>query len=57
MIKQIKIFNAENLEQLENEINTFCVEFFPEEILDVRIKETSNSYIGYVIYQKDEYEE
>ncbi|MWV62763.1 hypothetical protein DCO58_02445 [Helicobacter saguini] len=59
MVKQVKIFEANSIENLEREINKFCVDFFPEEIFSIKILplESEGAYFAYITYQKDEYEE
>lgn len=60
MIKQVQIFTAKTTEDLQKKINEFCVDFFPEEISSVTIREIvsteqSDCWLGYVVYQKNEY--
>lgn len=61
MVKQVQIFTAATIEKLQQHINEFCVDFFPEEIADITIKEitavTQDDYkwLGYIVYNKNEY--
>lgn len=61
MVKQVQIFTAATIEKLQQCINEFCVDFFPEEIADITIKEitaaTQDDYkwLGYIVYNKNEY--
>lgn len=63
MVKQVKIFfEYRDKEGLERDINRFCMDFFPEEIFEIKIlpivtKDGHALYTAYITYQKDEYEE
>lgn len=62
MVKQVKIiYVSDGLRHLEEEINTFCVDFFPEEIFSINIypprDEGDMECVAMIVYQKDEYEE
>lgn len=61
MIKQVQIFEATSSEELQEKVNRFCVDFFPEEIFSIEILCQFNGeakhWLGYVTYQKDEYDE
>lgn len=62
MIKQVQIFVAATTEELQQKINEFCVDFFPEEIASIQIircESTKNtgeeSWLGYIVYNKKGY--
>lgn len=61
MVKQVQIFTAKTTEELQQQINEFCVDFFPEEIADIEIKELVATtqgdckWLGCVVYNKNEY--
>lgn len=63
MIKQIQIFVADTPINLQDKINNFCIDFFPEEIISIKIirnlneQEKEEKWLGYIIYQKDEYQD
>lgn len=63
MVKQVKIFyEYRDKESLERDINRFCMDFFPEEIFEIKIlpivrEGQYTAYTAYITYQKDEYEE
>ncbi|RDU65957.1 hypothetical protein CQA53_04875 [Helicobacter didelphidarum] len=61
MTKQVKIFIADTHTKLQHEINSFCVDFFPEEIHSINVYRDNVAqnieWIGCVIYQRDEYQE
>lgn len=63
MIKQIQIFVADTPINLQDKINNFCIDFFPEEIISIKIvrnlneQEKEEKWLGYIVYQKDEYQD
>lgn len=61
MVKQVKIFLEDNIDNLQKQINNFCLDFFPEEIFSITIQNTIDSctskekWLGYIVYQREEH--
>ncbi len=59
MVKQIQIFLSDSKDELQQDINNFCIEFFPEEIVSIKISIVKNDnkiqWLGYIIYNKNGY--
>ncbi len=60
MVKQVEILLAKTTDELQQKINEFCVDFFPEEIADIEITKiptmhNGDEWLGYIIYQKNGY--
>ncbi len=59
MVKQIQIFSADCMEELQKSINKFCVDFFPEEIISIKINaielQGSIKWVGCIVFNKTGY--
>lgn len=61
MITQVQIFTAKTTEELQQKMNEFCVDFFPEEIVNFKIAKIPTQireeaqWLGYIVYKKNEY--
>ncbi|GAB0173016.1 hypothetical protein [Helicobacter trogontum] len=64
MTTQVQIFTAKTTEELQQKMNEFCIDFFPEEIINFKIAkipvhpqeiQDEAQWLGYIVYKKSEY--
>lgn len=55
MITQVQIFTAKTTEELQKKMNEFCVDFFPEEIVNFKVAkiytqaQEEEQWLGYIV--------